>query len=174
MLMLWRSANCTHVNLKDWQQHGDGKQIVRTLNLGEKNASSADVAWMQLPCADNCELGEGQFSDHGAMAILFDSGWLLLLNLNGDTRHQQRIFRADIKQPGHWRPVCSYSRGLLLLTAPNAVYVVQVQDIVGVLAHHVASPTDLPVAAFPLPANLKPPQYVLFLWNRQQASKHQC
>lgn len=163
-LVLWQSAGSARLRVEDWQQHGDGMQRVRMHNLGDRNANcTAAVAWVDLsgqsPCTMSGISGEKQPPDHGALAMLFDSGWLMLYNDNGDVAHQQQIFRTNAKQTGSWRPVCSHGNGMLLLTAPNAVYVVQDSDVARAL-DPCGGASELPVAACPLPGHLNPPQCV--------------
>lgn len=164
-IVFWQSASSARLRVEDWQQHGDGMQRVRIHR--EKGVHSAAVVWVDLSHEDTpnqksaCEHDShgGQLPDHGALALLFDSGWLKLYNDNGDVMHQQHMFRTDTKQAGHWRPVCNCSNGVLLLTAPNAVYVVQCQDIASALHRHVTGTSALlPVAACPLPGNFNPPR----------------
>lgn len=165
MLIFWQSASSARLHVEDWQQHGDGMQRLRIHQLGDSNISSAAITWVydlsqQSTCGDNGESGGGHLPDHGALAMLLDSGWLCLYNDNGDIAHHQQIFRPDAKQAAHWRPVCTHSSGMLLLTAPNAIYVVQDQDIARILERRASGTSGLPVAACPLPGNFNPPRYI--------------
>ena len=167
-LVFWQSASSARLRVENWQQHGDGMQRVRIQR--EKGVSSAAIVWVDLSHEDTSNqirAGEhdsdrGQLPDHGALAVFLDSGWLHLYNVNGDNVHQQHIFRTDTRQVGRWRPVSNCRNGVLLLTAQNAVYVVQCQDIASALGHHVpGTSAPLPVAACPLPGNFNPPRYRL-------------
>lgn len=147
--------------MENWQQRGDGMQRVRTHHLGDRKAAAAAVAWVDLsqlsPCTDSVS-GGGEPPDYGALAMLFDSGWLTLYSENGDVVHEQRIFRPDVKQAENWRPVCNHRSGMLLLTAPNAIYVIQDQNIANTFERRTSGTSDLSVAACPLPGNFNPPQ----------------
>jgi hypothetical protein len=160
-LILWKSASSSRLRVEDWQQHGDGMQRVRIVNLGGKSAACSGFAWVELsqqyPHADSSSGGR-LLPDDGALAMLLGSGLLMLYNDNGDMVHHQQIFHPDANLAVHWRPVCSYRSGKLLLTAPNAVYIIQDQDVARALHRNVTKTSCLAVTACPLPTNISAPQ----------------
>lgn len=152
MLILWKSGSPVNECDEDWNYHCDGIQRLRMLHCGERVAASVAVVWVEL------SHGKGHASCVGALAMLHNSGWLTLYRHDGSIVHEQRIFRPNAQHAEQWTPVISHSNGMLLLTAPNAVYVIQDAEIASALDCCGTCP-DLSVAAHPWAPNFASPQY---------------